>query len=192
MATNVKRLGGLKNIYFAPITKFGTDVNDTTFGTPRLEGAKKIESSLTYEGVEFFSDDIIDFSDYTFAGGEGTLTLKALAQSDYNLLFGNKVNKGGVAVKSTDISVEGAFLFERSKLGSSHKRLYVVYSCKCSPTSISAETKEGSITEEVVEITFSVRELADNLVYYFMDTDAQDVDNDSVTGWYTEVRKPIV
>lgn len=179
-----KRLGGLKNIHFAKLV-------DGEYTTPvKLEGAKKIECELEFEGVEFFSDDIIDFSDYVFAGGEGTVTLKGLAPDDYNLLFGNTVEKGGVSVKSTDISNEGAFLFERGKVGSNAKRLYVIYACKCSPTSISGETREGGINEEVVEITFSVRELDTNDIYYFMDTDAIDADTAKISAWYTKVQMP--
>ena len=177
-----KRLGGLTNIHFAKLV-------NGIFQTPvRLEGGKKIELELNFEGIEFFSDNIMDFSDYVFAGGEGTLTLKGLSTEDYNLLYGNSVNKGGVSVKSTDISNEGAFLFERSKLGSNEKRLYVVYACKCAPTSLSGETKEGSINEELEEIKFSVRELETNEIYYFMDTDAEEADADKIAAWYTEVQ----
>ena len=182
MAT--KRLGGLKNIHFAKLV--GGEFQAPT----KISGAKKIECALDFEGVEFFSDDVIDFSDYIFAGGEGTLTVSGLTPGEHALLFGNTVSKGGVSVKSTDTSSEGAFLFERGKLGSNAKRLYVIYACKCAPVDIGGETKEGKVNEETVEIKFSVRELDTNDIYYFIDTDADDVDSAKVSAWYTTVQKP--
>ena len=179
-----KRLGGLKNIHFAKLV--GGEFQAPT----KISGAKKIECALDFEGVEFFSDDVIDFSDYIFAGGEGTLTVSGLTPCEHALLFGNTVSKGGVSVKSTDTSSEGAFLFERGKLGSNAKRLYVIYACKCAPVDIGGETKEGKLNEETVEIKFSVRELDTNDIYYFIDTDADDVDQSKVTAWYNTVQKP--
>lgn len=183
MATK-KRLGGFKNIHVAPL-------NGETFGTPiPVDGAKEIESELSYEQVTFYSDNAIDYQDYIFSGGEGTLTVSGLTVDEYETLFGATVDKGGVLVKSTDVAPELAIMFERDKLGvAGGKMLYVIYATKFAPPTITAQTKEGSVEEETVELQFTVRELEDGEVFYMLDTTAPDVDSAKVTAWYTAVQK---
>ena len=73
-----------------------------------------------------------------------------------NMLFGNKQAKGGVYVTDIDEAPIGAFLFERRKK-KGHKRLYVVYCCKCTPTDISAETiEDGKGNYETKSISYSI------------------------------------
>lgn len=180
-----KRLGGFKNIHVAPVT-------GETFGTPiKIEGAKEVEAELAYETVQFYADNAIDYQDFIFNGGEGTLTLSGLTVQEYNTLFGSTVDKGGVLVKSTDVAPELALLFERDVLGvAGGKRLYVLYACKFAPPTIGAQTKEGNVEEEPVELQFTVRELSDASVFYMLDTTETGVDQAEVTGWYTSVQRP--
>jgi phi13 family phage major tail protein len=180
-----KRLGGFKNIHVAPVT-------GSTFGTPvKIEGAKAIEAELAYEQVQFYADNAIDYNDFIFNGGEGTLTVSGLTVGEYNTLFGSTVGTGDVLVKSTDVAPELAILFERNKLGTTGKVLYAVYACKFAPPAISAQTMEGGVEEEPVELTFTVRELADASVFYMLDSTEVGVDQTKVTNWYTTVQKPV-
>ena len=180
MATKKKRLGGFSNIHIAPLT--GAD----TYGTPkRIEGAKSVEVSLNYENVQFYADNAIDYSEYIFSGGEGTLTVSGLTPQEYADLFGATVENGVVKVKTSDIAPEMALLFERKILGTNKTVKYVVYAVKFAPTSISANTMEGSVTEENFELSFSVRETAGNDVYTFVNT-SEDDGNIGDT-WYTQV-----
>ena len=136
MAKKKKVLAGLSNIHFAPLV-------DGTYQTPvPILFAKKIENKLEYENDQEWADDKVVENGYDFVGGEGTLTVLALTSEEQALLFGNTIVKGGIKVNSGDVSPQGAFLFERKKKRSTHKRLYVIYNCVCSPTSISAETIE--------------------------------------------------
>lgn len=179
-----KRLGGFSNIYVAPLT-------GSTFGVPiPIKGAKSIEADLNYEPVTFYSDNAVDYSDFVFNGGEGTLTVSGLSMGEYETLFGSTVADGGVLVKSSDIAPELALLFERKKLGSNDKVLYVLYACKFSPPSVSAQTMEGGIEEETVELTFNVRELSEGEVFYMLDTEiAKGTENaEKATDWYTAVQ----
>lgn len=183
-----KRLGGFKNIHVAPLT-------GKVFGTPvPIAGAKAIEAELAYENVQFYADNAIDFSDYIFTGGEGTLTVSGLTMSEYELLFGSTVAEGGVLVKSTDIAPELAILFERNKLGTSGKVYYALYAVKFAPPSITAQTFEGGIEEETVELQFTVRELEEGEVFYMVDSTEPLADQAKVTAWYEKVQdaKPIV
>lgn len=178
-----KRLGGFKNIYVAPL-------NGSTFGAPvAISGAKSIEAELAYESVQFYSDNAIDFSDYVFNGGEGTLTVSGLTMDEYNTLFGSTVGTGDVLVKSTDIAPELTIMFERKKLGTAETVLYALYACKFAPPAISAQTMEGGVEEETIELSFTVRELEDGSVFYMADTETADA---LITdAWYTEVQKPV-
>ncbi|MDN4492891.1 major tail protein [Ureibacillus aquaedulcis] len=177
-----KRLGGFKNIHVAKLNE------DGTFVTPiALTGAKSIEAELAYETVQFYADNAMDFSDFIFTGGEGTLTVAGLTMSEYNTLFGSTVTDGGVLVKSTDIAPEVAILFERNKLGSSDKVYYALYACKFAPPSISAQTFEGGIEEEVVELTFTVREVEDGSVFYMLDSGEHA--GTKASAWYETVQK---
>jgi phi13 family phage major tail protein len=177
-----KRLGGFKNIYVAKVKP------DNTFEAPiALTGAKAIEAELSYESVQFFADNAIDYNDYIFNGGEGTLTVSGLTMTEYNTLFGSTHVSGTVLVKSTDIAPEVAILFERNKLGTQEKVLYAIYACKFAPPSINAQTMEGGVEEEPVELQFTVRELPDGSVFYMADTEtaaALKTDN-----WFTAVQK---
>lgn len=177
-----KRLGGFKSIHIAKL------LSDGTFQAPvPLTGAKAIEAELAYEQVQFYADNSIDYSDFIFNGGEGTLTVSGLTTEEYQLLFGSTVADGGVLVKSSDIAPEVAILFERNKLGTNEKVLYVIYGCKFAPPSISASTMEGSIEEETVELTFTVRELTDGEVFYMIDTEAHT--GTKADAWYESVQK---
>lgn len=69
-----QRLKGLSNIHVAIIEEGGTH------GTPvKVEGAKSISAELTFEQEEFESDNVIDYSDFIFTGGEGTMVLKSMS-----------------------------------------------------------------------------------------------------------------
>ncbi|MBG9589533.1 major tail protein [Cytobacillus firmus] len=180
-----KRLGGFKNIHIAKL------LSDGNFVAPvPLTGAKSIEAELAYEQVQFYADNAIDYSDFIFNGGKGTLTVSGLSATEYQTLFGSTVADGGVLVKSSDIAPEVAILFERNKLGTNEKVLYALYACKFAPPAISAQTMEGGVEEEVVELTFSVRELTNGEVFYMVDSEAVETDQTKVTNFYTTVQKP--
>lgn len=176
----MKRLGGFSNIHIAKLT------GSNSYETPKkIEGAKSVEVSLNYENVQFYADNAIDYSEYIFSGGEGTLTVSGLTPQEYGDLFGSTVENGVVKVKTSDIAPELALLFERKILGTNETVKYVVYAVKFAPTSISANTMEGSVTEENFELTFSVRETESNDVYTFVNT--QDDTDDAADNWYSEV-----
>ena len=68
----IKRIQGLKNIHVAKITGEG-------YATPvPVLGAKEINAELSYEEVKMYADDAIDYMDFVFAGGSGTLSLTGL------------------------------------------------------------------------------------------------------------------
>lgn len=185
MANKKKLLKGLKNIHFAPFV-------DGEFTTPvKIENAKSIEATLNYESDSDWGDDVQIDSEFNFAGGEGKFSVLGLTKEEFNALFASTIVKGGIAVKTTDVSPEGAFLFERGKRSSTHKRLYAIYVCKCSPAGISAEgIEEGKGETGVDEIEFTIGSLEDGLIYHFIDTDDATVEQSAVSGWYTEVQKP--
>lgn len=179
-----KRLGGFSNIHVAKLNADGTYI------TPVLiEGAKSVEAELAYEQVQFYADNAIDYNDFIFNGGEGTLTLSGLTAAEYNTLFGSTVANGGVLVKSTDVAPEVAILFERKKLGTNFKMLYVVYATKFAPPAISAQTLEGGIEEEPVELTFTVRAMDNGDVFYMMDSETGTPAK--VTAWFNTVQKSV-
>ena len=123
MTKKKKVLAGLSNIHFAPLV-------DGTYQTPvPILFAKKIENKLEYENDQEWADDKVVENGYDLVGGEGTLTVLALTSEEQALLFGNTIVKGGIKVNSADVSPQGAFLFERKKKRSTHKRLYVIYNC---------------------------------------------------------------
>ena len=184
MATK-KLLRGLKNIHFAKWI-------GSTFEQPvRITNAKRIENSLTYETETEWADDALIDTTTGFAGGEGTFVTLGLTAEEQALLFGNTAVKGGVSVKSTDIAPTGALLFERGKKNSTHRRLYVVYACQCNPASFGGETVEegkGSASED--EVSYTIGEHSEHGVYFYIDTDASDVDSTQIANWFTEVQTP--
>lgn len=185
MPKKKKILRGLSNIHFAPRV-------DGEFQTPvPILYAKKCESKLSYEGEAEWADDRLVENGYEFAGGEGTLSVLALTAEEQSVLFGNTLVKGGLKVNSGDIAPEGAFLFERKKKNSNDKRLYVIYSCVCSPASISAETiEEGKGAGSVDEINYSIGQLENGDIYHYVDTDDSTIPPEVKDGWFKKVQKP--
>ncbi|MCI9110888.1 major tail protein [uncultured Clostridium sp.] len=176
-------LAGLSSIHFAPFV-------EGEYQTPvPILFAKKIENKLEYESSQEWADDKVVDNGYDFVGGEGTLTVLSLTSDEQALLFGNTVVKGGIKVNSGDVSPQGAFLFERKKKRSQHKRLYVIYNCVCSPISISAESIEDGKGEGATdEITYSIGEHSNGDIYYYIDTDDSTVDQTAISNWYNEVQ----
>lgn len=176
------RLKGFKNIHFAPFV-------DGTFETPvQLPGAKKLEASLNYELEQRESDDRIDEQNYIFKGGEGTVSLKSLTPAEYKVLFSNTVNDEFVAVRTTDIAAQGALLYERRFTESNQRRLYCIFNVKFAPSSLAAESCGDGTKEIDEELTFSVGEHDDNLVYVMLDTDTTKPNLQAlINKWYTQV-----
>lgn len=185
MAKKKKILAGLSNIHFAPFI-------DGAYQTPvPILFAKKIENKLEYENDQEWADDKVVENGYDFVGGEGTLTVLTLTAEEQALLFGNTIVKGGIKVNSGDVSPQGAFLFERKKKRSTHKRLYVIYNCVCSPTSISAETiEDGKGEGSTDEISYSIGEGENGDIYHYIDTDDESVVDEAVSNWFTQVQFP--
>ena len=185
--SKVKACLGLSNIHFAPF-------NGATFETPvKILHAKKIENKFKYENIQEWADNIAVINEYLYGGGEGSLTTLGLNKEERILLFGNKGVKGGVVVSDTDEAPIGAFLFER-RLSGGHRRLYVVYACKCSPTDVSGETiEEGKGNYENNDIEYSISSCEHegvNLVYFYIDTNDPTVDQEQITNWYKNVQFP--
>lgn len=184
----VKGLRGISNIHFAPFQL------DSTFAAPvPITLAKKIENKLKYEGSQEWADNKIVDSSFLYAGGEGKLTTIGLSSDEQILIFGNNAAKGGVYVTDTDEAPEGAYLFEMQKKNGA-KRLYVVYNCKNSPTDITSETiEDGKAEWQTNEIEYQIGSLTKagvNYIYFFVDTDAADADEEQIGKWYTEVQFP--
>lgn len=179
-----KRLGGFRNIHMANLV-------EGVYADPvAIKGGKSINAELNYEQEEFESDDEVDYSEFIFTGGEGTLALASLIPEEYTVIFGNKKVKGGVAVKTSDLSPNNAIMFERQKKDRVNKRLYVIYNTKFAPSSIKAESAAKIGNEEIDELKYSVGS-NDGLIYHFIDTDDPTVTQDQITNWYTEVQMPI-
>lgn len=181
-----QRLKGLSNIHVAIIEGGGIH---GTHGTPvKVEGAKSISAELTFEQEEFESDNVIDYSDFIFTGGEGTMVLKSMSLAEFKLLFNNAYVKGGVEINTKDVAPNCAILFERLKLDRKNKRLYVIYNVKFAPAGIKGQSAAKPGTEETDELKFSIGEFTDGAVVYFIDTDDPSVTEEQITGWYQTVQ----
>lgn len=185
MAKKTKLLKGLRNIHFAPYV-------DGSFQEPKpITFAKKIENTLNYESETEWADDGIVDQSHGYNGGEGTLTTLGLGSEEQSLLFGNEIVKGGLVITTEDEAPTGAFLFERGKKGSTAKRLYVVYACKCSPSSFNGETvEEGKSSASTSEISYTISNLPTGEIYHFIDTDDSTVDPEAITNWFKTVQMP--
>lgn len=177
-----RRLAGLKGIHVAPY-------NGSTFTTPvPITGAKSVSAELEYSEVKFYADDVNDFSDYQFSGGSGELVLSGLKLEEYKTLFGSDYADGIATVNSSDVTPQLALLFERKKLGTQDRILYVLYNVKFAPPTIEANTLEGDISEETITLSFTVSEMANGDVYRVCDTgEGAEANSEAITNWYTKV-----
>ena len=188
MAKVNKLLIGLGDIHFAPYV-------EGEFQTPvPITFAKKCEAKTNFEEDPEWADNIDVSPGFAYTGGEGTLTTLGLTAEEQVLLFGNTAVKGGVIINSSDVAPQGAFLFSRKKKKSDHKRLFVIYSCVCAPSAlVNAETlEEGKGSAEEVEINFTVGQLEDGSIAFYVDTDSPTVKQEQVTNWFKTVQRPEV
>lgn len=188
MAKVNKLLIGLGDIHFAPYV-------EGEFQTPvPITFAKKCEAKTNFEEDPEWADNIDVSPGFAYTGGEGTLTTLGLTAEEQVLLFGNTAVKGGVIINSSDVAPQGAFLFSRKKKKSDHKRLFVIYSCVCAPSAlVNAETlEEGKGSAEEVEINFTVGQLEDGSIAFYVDTDSPTVKQEQVTNWFKTVQMPEV
>ncbi|MFR7897876.1 major tail protein [Turicibacter sanguinis] len=188
MAKVNKLLIGLGDIHFAPYV-------EGEFQTPvPITFAKKCEAKKNFEEDPEWADNIDVSPGFAYTGGEGTLTTLGLTAEEQVLLFGNTAVKGGVIINSSDVAPQGAFLFSRKKKKSDHKRLFVIYSCVCAPSAlVNAETlEEGKGSAEEVEINFTVGQLEDGSIAFYVDTDSPTVKQEQVTNWFKTVQRPEV
>ncbi|CUN04209.1 major tail protein [Turicibacter sanguinis] len=188
MAKVNKLLIGLGDIHFAPYV-------EGEFQTPvPITFAKKCEAKTNFEEDPEWADNIDVSPGFAYTGGEGTLTTLGLTAEEQVLLFGNTAVKGGVIINSSDVAPQGAFLFSRKKKKSDHKRLFVIYSCVCAPSAlVNAETlEEGKGSAEEVEINFTVGQLEDGSIAFYVDTDSPTVKQEQVTNWFKMVQRPEV
>lgn len=186
MAEVNKLLIGLSDIHFAPYV-------DGEFQTPvPIKFAKKCEAKTTFEEDPEWADNVDVSPGFAYTGGEGTLTTLGLRAEEQVLLFGNTAVKGGLVINSADVAPQGAFLFARKKKKSNYKRLFVIYSCVCAPSSlINAETiEEGKGSAEEVEINFTIGELENGMIAFYIDTDSPTVKSEQITNWFKTVQMP--
>lgn len=185
-----KLLIGFSNIHRANVTE------DGTFGTPvKVENGKKVSNKLKYESSQDWADDTIILDSSMYAGGEGNITFLGLTMDEYNLLFDHQRVKGGIAITDGDIPKTGAWLWERKKKGSNHKRLYCLYACTCMPTGFDAESVvDGKGDPEEVEIEYSIGSYThtDGTTYiaHIIDTDDPGVDSEMIANWFKTVQFP--
>lgn len=173
-----KRLAGLKGIHVAPY-------EGGTFKTPvPITGAKSVSAELEYSEVKFYADDVNDFADYQFSGGSGELVLSGLQLEEYKTLFGCDYKEGITTINSGDTTPQLALLFERKKLGTQEKMLYVIYNVKFAPPALEANTLEGDISEETITLSFTVSEMPNGDVYRIADSGTATT---AAQEWYTKV-----
>lgn len=183
-------LSGFSNIHVAKMKTPDSAGVKPTYDVPvALKGGKNIEVSLNFEGVTFYADNAVSYSDNFFSGGEVTLSLSGLTVEEYVMLFGNKKDTNGLlSVNANHLAPELAITFEKKILGTENAvRRFVLYAVKLAPGSISAETIADSINEEPVELTGVVRQLADGEIYSMVDTNdtAYDI---ALDNWHEEIK----
>lgn len=181
-------ISGFSNIHVAKLTAQETSLKKPTYDVPvALRGAKNVEVSLNFESTTFYADNMVSYNDNYFSNGEITLTVSGLTADEYKMLFGHTLEKGGITVNSNDIAPEVAITFEKKILGTNAVRRFVIYACKMSPTSISAETLADGVTEEPIEIKGSCRALASGEIYAMIDSNALSYD-ESLNNWHEEIK----
>lgn len=185
-----KVIVGYSNIHRANVKSDGSFEKPT-----RVFSGRKTSNKLNYETSQEWADDTIIKDASLFAGGEGSATFLGLAMDEYTLLFDHKRVKGGIAITTGDTPKTGAWLWERKKKGTNHRRLYCLYSTTCKPSGIDAEAIiEGKAEGEEVEVEYTIGSYThtDGKTYivHIIDTDDPTVEPEMIANWFTEVQFP--
>lgn len=184
-----RRINGLSNIHVAKMVESSNTINaNPTYDVPvPVKGAISSKVDLSYSEVKFFADNTTDYFDQVFEGGTIELEVSGLTIAEYELLFGMKVEKGGVTAGSNAVAPALAVMFESKKLGSNDTRKYVIYNCKFAAPSLEALTNKGTVEETSLTISGIVAETGNGKQYAFVDTDVE-ASKEVAERWYEEVQ----
>ena len=183
---------GLKNAHYPVVN---TDNNGSlTYDTVKeLPGAKNMNLEAQGEELTEFADDVIWHSATTNNGYSGTIEFEDTKEADDFLCAVNgwtKNEDGSVSEKSSDKSVEFAFLGQFSLAGEAEGatgKRFKFFRCKASRPSVSGSTNEASktVATNTVNITCLPRINDDKVKDWCVSSDA------CYNEWFNSVDKAV-
>jgi phi13 family phage major tail protein len=157
MATANRVEYGLKNLYFAKLTKAtGSDgAVSYTYATPvRIPGVQSISLDPEGSSEDFYADDSKYFTATANNGYSGEIGLIAMTDDVLINIFKHEKTSDGLLVEPADVLPnEGAIIFEFD--GDAAQTRHILYDCAFSRGSTSANTKEDSISPTTATISYS-------------------------------------
>lgn len=195
---------GFRDVYIAPLTK--NDETDYTAGVP-IKLAKSISGKFVekFNSEKTYGDDQVDEIIRSFEGVDIELEIANLTPAQREILFGQKVVKGGAVSNSNDIGKDFAIAF-RAKNSSGKYEFFWYYVCTCeSPDERNFETLGNKPKAQTpkLKITGRARNVDENYKYTIDENVLTDTDSEAkallaidqtkqIIKWFTEVVEPLV
>lgn len=180
---------GLKDVYFAPITK--DDNTGVTYGNP-VKIARAINAKITPKTLseKMYSDDGIEEIISKYDSTDVELELSDLSLASRALLQGITIANGELVESESDIAPEGALMF-RSKKTNGKYRYVVLYKGKFEVVEDEYATQTDKIETKTPKIKGSFYGRAKDGKWRFtLDEDETGASVSKISNWFETVQEP--
>lgn len=177
---------GLKNVHYAPITKFSDD-GTPTFATPkRYPGAVSLSIDAEGETENFYADNIAYYLINNNAGYSGDFEAALVPTEFATDVLGEQLDENGVLVETNTAEVQPfALLFEFE--GDKKAIRHVLYNCSASRPGTEGSTTEDTKTIATETLSITATALANGLV---KSKTSENTSDEAYNGWYDNVYMP--
>lgn len=177
---------GLKNVHYAPITKFDDD-GTPTFATPkRYPGAVSLSTDAEGETENFYADNIAYYLINNNAGYSGDFEAALVPTEFATDVLGEQLDENGVLVETNAAEVQPfALLFEFE--GDKKAIRHVLYNCSASRPGTEGSTTEDKKTVATETLSITATALANGLVKA---KTCENTDKSTYDDWYKSVYIP--
>lgn len=174
---------GLKNVYYAPITK--EDAESVTYTSPvRLPGAASISLPKNVDKILIAADDDPEYATLVDNKGyDGDLTLYDVPDSYLTDCLGMTVDGDTIVENKDDAPKPFALLFEFS--GDALKKRHVLYRCMGTKPDVASQTKGDGIQANQVTLSISATPAKDT---GDIKRTCRQSENAVYTKWFEEVQ----
>lgn len=175
---------GLRNFYYALMTKEDTATTAATYGTPkRVAGINSIEISPTVNTATLYGDDIALATASSLGEISVTIDVADLPLEDLAALLGHKVEDGVMVSKGSDSAPYCAIAFESEK-HNGEIRYVKLLKGKFTESQETINTRGDSIEYQVPQITATFVARSNDSVWK-KTTDSSDATVS--TSWYASI-----
>lgn len=180
---------GVLDVYYAKMTAEDTATTAPTYGTPAILG-KSISVQITPRYIEgsLYASNVRVRNEHRLDGYDVSINLDQVANGPRRDVLGRTADAKGVEVLTGDTKAPYVAIgFARTKDNGS-KELWWIYKGKFTEATAEAATRGDSIEYQTPTLEGSFdRRMNDNALAAILDTESEDADATTISGWFSAV-----